>query len=57
MIAMAENKQDTVEMTDAQKKAQRRRSVALGLVLAAFVVIIYVGSWAKMGASLFDRSL
>jgi len=57
VIAMAENKQDTVEMTDAQKKAQRRRSVALGLVLAAFVVIIYVGSWAKMGASLFDRSL
>ena len=26
-------------------------------VLAAFVVIVYVGSWAKMGASLFNRSL
>lgn len=54
---MVDNKPDTVQMTDAQKKAQRRRSVALGLVLAAFVVIIYVGSWAKMGAALFERSM
>mgnify|MGYP000197523050 FL=1 len=54
---MADNKPETVEMTDAQKKAQRRRSIALGLVLAAFVIIVYVGSWAKMGASLFNRSL
>jgi len=54
---MADNKPETVAMTDAQKKAQRRRSIALGLVLAAFVIIVYVGSWAKMGASLFNRSL
>ena len=57
MIAMTDNKPETVTMTDAQKKAQRRRSIALGLVLAAFVIIVYVGSWAKMGASLFNRSL
>jgi len=54
---MTDNKPETVTMTDAQKKAQRRRSIALGLVLAAFVIIVYVGSWAKMGASLFNRSL
>ena len=54
---MADDKQETVKMTEAQKKAQRRRSVALGLVLAAFVVIVYIGSWAKMGASLFNRSM
>ena len=54
---MTDSKPETVEMTDAQKKAQRRRSIALGLVLAAFVIIVYVGSWAKMGASLFNRSL
>ena len=54
---MTDNKPETVEMTEAQKKAQRRRSIALGLVLAAFVIIVYVGSWAKMGASLFNRSL
>ena len=54
---MSEEKPETVTMTDAQKKAHRRRSIALGLVLAAFVIIVYVGSWAKMGASLFNRSL
>ena len=56
-MAVTDNKPDTIEVTDAQKKAQRRRSIALGLVLAAFVVLIYIGSWAKMGASLFDRSM
>ena len=54
---MTENKPERVEMTNAQKKAQRRRSIALGLALAAFVVIIYIGSWAKMGAALFERSM
>ena len=54
---MANSKPDTITMTDAQKKAQRRRSVAIGIVLAAFVIIIYVGSWAKMGSALFTRPL
>jgi len=56
-MAMSDSKHETVEPTEAQKKAQRRRSIAIGLVLAAFVIIVYVGSWAKMGATLFDRSL
>ena len=54
---MAETKPDTIAMTDAQKKAQRRRSIAIGVVLAAFVVIVYVGSWAKMGAAILNRPL
>ena len=39
-----------VQMSDIQKKAQRARSVALGIVLAAFVVIVYFATFAKMGA-------
>jgi len=54
---MSDDKPELVEPTEAQKKAQRRRSIAIGLVLAAFVIIVYVGSWAKMGAALFDRSI
>jgi t-SNARE complex subunit (syntaxin) len=39
-----------IQMSDSQKKARRARSVALGIVLAAFVVIIYIATFAKMGA-------
>lgn len=48
---------DRVTMTDQQKKAQRSRSVALGIALAAFVVIIYIATWYKLGASVFERPL
>ena len=42
---------ESVKLTDSQKKAQRSRSIALGLALAAFVVIVYIATFAKMGAS------
>ncbi|MCI5076771.1 hypothetical protein [Oricola sp.] len=54
---MSDDKPEMVELTDVQKKAQRRRSIAIGIVLAAFVIIVYVGSWAKMGASILDRPM
>lgn len=41
---------ETVNMTEAQKKSRRNRNVALGLVLAALVVLFYVMTWAKLGA-------
>ena len=48
---------ETVAMNDKQKRAQRARSLALGLVLAAFVVILYVATWAKFGASILDKGM
>ncbi len=33
------------------------RNIALALVLAAFVVIVYVGTWAKLGANILNRPL
>lgn len=48
---------DRVTMTDEQKKAQRSRSIALGLALAAFVVIVYIATWYKLGAQLFERPM
>ena len=43
--------------TDKQKKAQRNRSAALGLALAAFVIIVYVATWAKLGANIVSRPM
>ncbi|GGE14369.1 hypothetical protein GCM10011390_36930 [Aureimonas endophytica] len=41
--------EDRVTLTPAEKAARRRRSVAIGLFLAALVVIFYVVTIAKMG--------
>ena len=49
-------KLETIKPTDAQKKAQRSRSVAIALALGAFVVMVYVVSIAKLGASIFERT-
>jgi hypothetical protein len=46
-----------VELTEAQKKARRRRSIAIGLALAAFVVIFYVATLAKLGPEVLNRPL
>lgn len=44
-------------LNEKQKKAQRNRSLALGVALAAFVVIVYVATWAKLGANVLQRAL
>jgi hypothetical protein len=40
---------ETVKITDAQKKSRRGRNIALGLVLAALVVLFYVVTLIKLG--------
>ena len=42
---------------EARRKAQRARSIAIALSLAAFVVILYVATWAKLGANVLNRPL
>jgi t-SNARE complex subunit (syntaxin) len=44
---------------DAAEQAARRRkrSIVLGLVLGAFVIIVYVLTIVKMGPSVLDRPL
>jgi hypothetical protein len=43
-------KLELVTLTESQKKARRNRSVAIGLALAALVVIFYVATIAKSGS-------
>ncbi|WP_195165037.1 hypothetical protein [Mesorhizobium sp. NBSH29] len=54
---MTMNDDDKVTLTDSQKKARRSRSIAIGLALAAFVVIVYFGSLAKFGPALLNRAM
>jgi hypothetical protein len=46
-----------LKLSDQQKKAQRSRSLALGVALAAFVIIIYIATFAKMGANMSGGAL
>ncbi len=48
---------DSITPTETQLKARRSRNIAIGLALAAFVVLVYLASLAKLGPALFDRPL
>lgn len=50
-------KPELVTLTEAQKKARRSRSIAIGLALAVLVVIFYVATVAKFGAAILDRPM
>lgn len=52
-----EPKQEFVTMTPQQKKARRSRSLALGLALAAFVVVMYLVTFVKMDPSILNRPM
>ncbi len=55
---MEDNKADRgVEMTEAQKKARRSRSIAIGLSLAALVVLFYVITLVKFGPAILNRPM
>jgi hypothetical protein len=48
---------DLVTMSPAQKKAQRSRSIAIGVALAVLVVLFYVATIVKFGPSILDRPM
>tara|TARA_R100001129_G_scaffold165118_4_gene131646 strand:- start:5173 stop:5334 length:162 start_codon:yes stop_codon:yes gene_type:complete len=52
-----DEKVEKVELTEAQQKARRSRSIALGVVLAALAVLFYVITVAKLGPNLFNRPM
>ncbi len=45
--------EDFVELTEKQKKARRSRSTAIGIALAALVLLFYVATIVKFGPKLF----
>ena len=56
---MAEGKytNQQIAMTDKQRKAQRARNIAIAVSLIVFVVVLYVGTWMKLGANILMREL
>lgn len=40
---------ETIKPTEAQKKSRRNRNIALGLLLAALVVLFYIITLVKIG--------
>ncbi|ASV87041.1 MULTISPECIES: hypothetical protein [Ochrobactrum] len=46
---------ELVTPTAQQRKAQRNRSWGLAIALALFVVLVYVGTMAKLGANALVR--
>jgi hypothetical protein len=41
-----------ISLNDAQKKARRSRSMAIGFALAAFVIIVYIATWLKIAGGM-----
>lgn len=56
-MTMAEDKLETVELTEPQRKARRNRSVAIGLALGALVIIFYVATMVKFGHSVMNQPM
>lgn len=48
---------ERITLTDRQKKAQRSRSIAIGVALAVLVVLFYAATIVKFGPGLFERAL
>ena len=48
---------NSVTLTDEQKKKRRSRSIAIAVVLAALVALFYVVTIIKLGPGVMDRAL
>lgn len=41
---------ERIRLTEAEQRARRKRSIAIGIVLVALVVIFYIVTIVKMGS-------
>ncbi len=48
---------EPIRLTEEELKRQRRRSVALGLILAGLVLLIFLVTYFKLGAGVLNRPL
>ena len=44
-------------LTDAQKKSQRSRNIAIGLVLGGLVALFYGATVVKFGPAILERTM
>ena len=48
---------DEHKLSEQERKARRARNIALAVVLILFVLLVYFGTWAKLGANVLNRPL
>lgn len=49
--------EEGIVLTDAQKKSQRARNIAIGLVLGVLVVLFYGATVVKFGPAILERAM
>ncbi len=54
---VAEERKDMVTLTEAQRKARRSRSLAIGIALGVLVIVFYVATIAKFGPAILNRAM
>lgn len=54
---VTEEEKDMVTLTEAQRKARRSRSLAIGIALGALVIVFYVATIAKFGPAILHRAM
>mgnify|MGYP003388554883 FL=1 len=52
-----EEPKDMVTLTEAQRKARRSRSLAIGIALGVLVIVFYVAPIAKFGPAILNRAM
>ncbi|MDX8524444.1 hypothetical protein RFM68_07990 [Mesorhizobium sp. MSK_1335] len=48
-MIVADKKLELVTLTESQRKARRNRSIAIGVALAALVIIFYIATIVRFG--------
>ena len=48
---------ETIDLSEAQRRARRKRNIAIGLCLFAMVAIFYAATIAKFGPRVADRPI
>ncbi|MEJ1157759.1 hypothetical protein [Prosthecomicrobium sp. N25] len=51
------NDENGIRLTEEQARRRRQRNIAIGVVLAALVVLFYFVTLAKMGAGILGRPM
>jgi 4-hydroxybenzoate polyprenyltransferase len=57
MMMTESDTQIGIKLNPAQEKSRRNRNIAIGLILAALIVLFYAVTIVKLGPSVLNRPL
>jgi hypothetical protein len=56
-LAMSDNQEEGVRLTDEQRRRQRGRSIAIGIALAVLVALFYAVTIVRIGGNIANGTL